>query len=114
MHFGTPAFAHGYGYQGLNAQVSELAQQTLTCSLSTLTYRLFVLNHGGISQDRADMKPIYQTTLCCVTSDRMEKTITVLERVADVDFAGCSENGGCSRCRRGVAGDDQGPSANTA
>lgn len=60
------------------------------------------------------MKPIYETTLCCDTSDRMKKTITVLERVADVDFAGCSENGGCNRCRRGVAEHDEDPSSDGA
>jgi hypothetical protein len=88
------------GYQALSDKTESIAKKHLS-SDGTLTYRLFILNHGGTFEDRADMKPVYRTTLGISGGGVNEGKVAVRERMVDEDFARCLVNGGCGRCAAG-------------
>lgn len=85
-------------FQALSDLVEELATKHLSDARSTITFRLFVLNHRGVWQDREDMTPIYHTVCGISASGTKKGNATVLERFIDYDFVKCCVNGGCKKC----------------
>lgn len=101
-----PLFATGPddyppGYKRLSTIVDRIAEQHLDKKSpnSRVTFRFFVIRHTEW-QFRSEMKPVYQTVVEFEAGSHRKRTLNVLERTVDHDFAMCVVNSGCSRCRQ--------------
>lgn len=91
--------------QALSELAEALAKKHLKAFGSTLTFRLFILNHGGIWQDRADMTPVYRTTYGICEFDQREGKPMIIDRFIDFDFVECVSSKYGVRCKRCRGGD---------
>ncbi|KAJ9092557.1 hypothetical protein QFC21_006788 [Naganishia friedmannii] len=105
-----PETTAGYFFYGTDGdsppgyrKLSDLAETTAIASLvdskSILTMRFFIVGHGNVWQDKADVVPLYVTT-CGVDVVPTGRRAVVIKRDFDENFARCVVNNGCARCRQ--------------
>jgi hypothetical protein len=87
------------GFEALSNMLEALTGDVLKGPDARFAFRVFILRHGNAYTDRADMKPIYSSTTR--RSGNEFKSVVVMKRDYDEEFAACVANGGCQRCQGG-------------
>lgn len=86
------------GYETLSEWAETFAKSWLRDSLSSFTFRLFLLGHGTQNFASQGVKPIFETK-CGVRRDKRPREGMVFHREIDNDYAMCVANDGCKRCQ---------------